>query len=180
MDDDPGVGTEIATDAALVFGRADGRASPGAGGGLDAIHAAPVARKRPWGVPQACASARRARRRIADAIEVFPEVRMRSQLRDGDEFDSHYEDRVQAPVRARGTLPVAGVYLCAGRFEVAAPHTPAARRLVDAGALLVASVSFDGLQVAALTGGAARDPRLADFVPRPLRETARDPEPGHN
>ncbi len=97
---------------------------------------------------------------------------MRSQLRDGDEFDSHYEDRVHAPVRARGTLPVAGVYLCAGRFEVAAPHTPAERRLVDAGALLVARVSFDGLQVPALTGGAARDVRLADLVPVAPREAA--------
>ena len=105
---------------------------------------------------------------------------MRSQLRDGDEFDSHYEDRMHAPVRARGTLPVAGVYLCAGRFEVAAPHTPAERRLLDAGALLVASVSFDGLQVPAMTGGAARDVRLADLVPLSLRDAARDPEPGHN
>ena len=97
---------------------------------------------------------------------------MRSQLRDGDEFDSHYEDRVHAPVRARGTLPAAGVYLCAGRFEVAAPHTPAERRLLDAGALLVACVSFDGLQVPAMTGGAARDVRLADLVPVPPREAA--------
>ena len=97
---------------------------------------------------------------------------MRSQLRDGDEFDSHYEDRVHAPVRARGTLPAAGVYLCAGRFEVAAPHTPAERRLLDAGALLVASVSFDGLQVPAMTGGAVRDVRLADLVPVPPREAA--------
>jgi hypothetical protein len=105
---------------------------------------------------------------------------MRSQLRDGDEFDSHYEDRVHAPVRARGTLPVAGVYLCAGRFEVAAPHTPAHRALLDAGALLVASVSFDGLQVPAMTGGAARDVHLADLVPLSVRAAARDPEPGHN
>jgi hypothetical protein len=97
---------------------------------------------------------------------------MRSKLRDGDEFDSHYEDRVRAPVRARGTLPVAGVYLCAGRFEVAAPHTAAEHRLVQAGAVLVASVSFDGLQVPALTGGAARDVRLADLIPVPPREAA--------
>lgn len=94
---------------------------------------------------------------------------MRSQLGDADEFDSHYEDRVQAPVRVRGTLPTAGVYLCAGRFEVAAPHTPAERRLREAGALLVASVSFDGARVPALSGGTARDLRLADLVPmRPL------------
>ena len=102
------------------------------------------------------------------------------QLRDGDEFDSHYEDRVQAPVRARGTLPAAGVYLCAGRFEVAAHHSPAERRLRELGALLVASVSFDGLQVPAMTGGAARDVRLADLVPIPLLEAARDPGPARN
>lgn len=98
--------------------------------------------------------------------------------RDKDEFDSHYEDRVQAPVRVRGSLPAAGVYLVAGgRYEVAVPHTPAERRLLDAGALLVASVSFDGLQVAALTGGAARDVRLAELVPVSPRAVARDAEP---
>lgn len=99
---------------------------------------------------------------------------MRSQLSDRDEFDSHYEDRVHAPVRARGTLPAAGVYLCAGRFEVAARHSPAEGKLLDAGALLVASVSFDGLQVAALTGGAARDLSLADLVPVAPRNAALD------
>jgi hypothetical protein len=102
---------------------------------------------------------------------------MKSPLRDEDEFDSHYEDRVQAPVRARGTLPVAGVYLAAGRYEVAAHHSPAERRLLDAGALLIASVSFDGLQVAALTGGAARDVRFADLLPVSARAVARDAEP---
>lgn len=105
---------------------------------------------------------------------------MRSPLRDKDEFDSHYEERVQAPVRARGTLPVAGVYLAAGRYEVAAYHSPAQRRLVEAGALLVASVSFDGLQVAALTGGAARDPRFADLVSVPAEAVARNAEPAVN
>lgn len=105
---------------------------------------------------------------------------MGSRLKDRDEFDSHYEDRVQAPVRARGTLPAAGVYLCAGRFEVAAHHTPAEHRLVEAGALLVASISFDGLQVAALTGGAARDLSLADLVPLPPRDTAPEARPARN
>ena len=107
---------------------------------------------------------------------------MRSPLRDKDEFDSHYEDRVQAPVRARGTLPAAGLYLAGGRYEVAAHHTPAERRLLDAGALLIASVSVDGLQVAALTGGAARDLRLAELVPVPAHTVARDadPEPSVN
>jgi hypothetical protein len=102
---------------------------------------------------------------------------MRSPLRDKDEFDSHYEDRVQAPVRARGTLPVAGLYLSGGRYEVAAHHSTAERRLLDAGALLIASVSFDGLQVAALTGGAARDVRFAELVPVSARAVARDAEP---
>lgn len=105
---------------------------------------------------------------------------MRSQLRDGDEFDSHYEDRVHAPVRARGTLPAAGVYLCAGRYEVAAHHSAAEHRLRELGALLVASVSFDGLQVPALTGGAARDLRLADLVAVPAHAAARDTERAHN
>jgi hypothetical protein len=105
---------------------------------------------------------------------------MRSQLRDGDEFDSHYEDRVHAPVRARGTLPAAGVYLCAGRYEVAAYHSAAERRLRDLGALLIASVSFDGLQVPALTGGAARDLRLADLVAVSPHAAARDAEPARN
>ena len=100
-----------------------------------------------------------------------------SSPRDRDEFDSHYEDRVHAPVRARGTLPAAGVYLAGGRFEVAAHHTPAERRLLDAGALLIASVSFDGLQVPALTGGAARDVRLAELVPVSAGAVARDAEP---
>lgn len=97
-----------------------------------------------------------------------------SSLRDRDEFDSHYEDRVQAPVRARGTLPAAGVYLAGGRFEVAAHHSTAERRLLDDGALLIASVSFDGLQVAALTGGAARELRLAELVRVSARAVARD------
>ena len=101
-----------------------------------------------------------------------------SSLRDKDEFDSHYEERVQAPVRVRGTLPSAGVYLAAGgRYEVAVQHSPAERRLLDAGALLIASVSFDGLQVAALTGGAARDVRMAELVKLSARAVARDAEP---
>ncbi len=98
-------------------------------------------------------------------------------LREKDEFDSHYEDRVHAPVRARGMLPAAGVYLAGGRFEVAAYHSAAERRLLDAGALLVAAVTFDGLQVPALTGGAARNVRLADLVPVSARAAARDAEP---
>jgi hypothetical protein len=100
-----------------------------------------------------------------------------SSLRDKDEFDSHYEDRVQAPVRARGTLPAAGVYLAGGRFEVAVPHSAAERRLLDAGALLIASVTFDGLQVAALTGGAARGTSLAELLPVSARAVVRDAEP---
>jgi hypothetical protein len=100
-----------------------------------------------------------------------------SALRDKDEFESHYEDRVQAPVRARGTLPAAGVYLAGGRYQVAAHHSPAERRLLDAGALLVANVTFDGLQVPALTGGAARGARLAQLVAVSARDVALDAEP---
>jgi len=107
---------------------------------------------------------------------------MKSPLRDEDEFASHYEDRVQAPVRARGTLPAAGVYLAGGRYEVAAFHSADERRLLEAGALLIARVTFDGLQVAALTGGAARGPRFAELVPVSAAAAARDadPAPGVN
>ena len=107
---------------------------------------------------------------------------MKLPLRERDEFDSHYEDRVQAPVRARGTLPAAGVYLVRGAYEVAAHHSPAERRLLQAGALRVASVTFDGAQVAALTGGGARDVRFAELLPVPARAAARaaEPPPGIN
>jgi hypothetical protein len=83
---------------------------------------------------------------------------MRESLHDRDEFDSHYEDRVQAPVRQRGSLPPAGVFLAAGRYHVAAYGGAAERALRARGALLVASATFDGIPLPALTGGGRRRP----------------------
>jgi hypothetical protein len=92
---------------------------------------------------------------------------MQEHLRDRDEFESHYEDRVQAPARQRGTLPDAGVFLAAGRYQVAAYGGRAEQRLRAAGALLVATVSFDGAAVPALTGGGAGPVRLDALLPYP-------------
>jgi hypothetical protein len=105
---------------------------------------------------------------------------MKSKLRDRDEFDSHYEDRVRAPARMRGPMPPAGVYLYAGRYEVAPHHSEAERRLREAGALHVATVTFDGLPIAAVSGGGARDLRFADLVAVSAHDAVRELEPAHN
>jgi hypothetical protein len=78
---------------------------------------------------------------------------MRSDLLDPDEFPSHYEVRADDLSWAKGTLPVSGVFLLHGSYVVAPCHGAAERRLRDAGALCVAMVTFDGMSVAALTGG---------------------------
>ena len=41
----------------------------------------------------------------------------------------------------------------------------------------IAGVTFDGLQVAALTGGAARGPRFAELVPVSAAAAVRDADP---
>jgi hypothetical protein len=105
---------------------------------------------------------------------------MKSKLRERDEFDSHYEERVRAPVRVRGPMPPAGVYLYAGRYEVAPHRSEAEHRLREAGALHVATVTFDGLPVAALTGGGSRDLRFADLVAVSAHDAAREAKPRHN
>jgi len=101
-------------------------------------------------------------------------------LRDGDEPGSHYEERLRVPVRARGVIPPAGVYLHAGRYELATHHSEAERRLRQAGALHVATVTFDGRPVAAVTGGGAGDLRFADLVAIPPASLPADLAPGHN
>jgi len=98
---------------------------------------------------------------------------MRSELLDGEEFPSHYEERVRARRSARGTLLACGVYLMDGVCHVAPHHGEAERRLLDAGAVRVADVTFDGAPVAALTSGAAA---AADVVPVPARRMARPAE----
>jgi hypothetical protein len=90
---------------------------------------------------------------------------MQEHLRDRDAFDSHYEDRVHAPARQRGTLPAAGVFLAAGRYQVAAYGGAAERALRAAGALLVATVSFDGAPLPALTGGGSGPVRRDALLP---------------
>jgi hypothetical protein len=104
---------------------------------------------------------------------------MRSEPLEGEEFPSHYEDRVRAARPSRGTLPPCGVYLMDGLCHVAPRGGEAERRLRSAGALLVAGVTFDGRSVPALTGGGAR---LSDVIPIPARHAARtaDPQPGPN
>jgi hypothetical protein len=104
---------------------------------------------------------------------------MRSDLLDPDEFPSHYEDRADDLSWARGTLPASGVFLLHGRYAVAPCHGLAERRLREAGALCVAMVTFDGLGVAALTGGST-DRGEVEVVP--AREVVRhaDPPPGRN
>jgi hypothetical protein len=104
---------------------------------------------------------------------------MRS-TREEDEPGSHYEERVRVPVRVRGVIPPAGIYLIAGRYELATHHSEAERLLREAGALHVASVTFDGRQAAALTGGGAGDPRFADLVAVSPHVAARSVHPARN
>lgn len=104
---------------------------------------------------------------------------MRSDLLDQDEFPSHYEDHADEISWAKGTLPVSGVFLLRGSYVVAPCHGAAERRLRDAGALCVAMVTFDGMRVAALTGGSTGRGEV-DRVP--ARDVVRhaDPPPGRN
>lgn len=102
---------------------------------------------------------------------------MRTDPLDVDDFKSHYEDRADEISWARGTLPRSGVFLADGRYHVAPYHSLAARRLVDGGALLVASVSFDGLQMAALTGG-GRGSHRSDVVAVEPRAAVHPPSRG--
>lgn len=58
--------------------------------------------------------------------------------------DSFYEERRITPKRRQDSLPSAGIYLLDGAWRVEAYGTPGQQALVDAGALLVASLVFDG------------------------------------
>jgi hypothetical protein len=105
---------------------------------------------------------------------------MKSKLRDRDEFDSAYESRVRTPVRVRGVMPPAGVYLHAGRYQVATHDSEAERRLREVGALHVATVTFDGRPIASLTGGGSGNLRFSDVVPVSPHAAARALDPAHN
>lgn len=104
---------------------------------------------------------------------------MRS-IREEDEPGSHYEERVRVPVRVRGVIPPAGIYLVAGRYELATHHSEADRLLREAGALHVATVTFDGRPAVSATGGGAGDPRFADLVAVSPHAAVRSLAPARN
>lgn len=58
--------------------------------------------------------------------------------------ESFYEERKITPRWRRGVLPNAGIWLLDGRYHVAILGSPAHQKLVDDGALAVASLLFDG------------------------------------
>ena len=58
--------------------------------------------------------------------------------------DSHYEERRITPKWRHGSLPRAGIWLAGGGYHVAVYGGPAEARLREQGAILVASVVFDG------------------------------------
>lgn len=95
-----------------------------------------------------------------------------------EDQDRDYDDR-------EGVGPCAGIFLLAGEYHVANRGSRAEGRLLDAGALRVANVRFDGApDRGAVSGGSAgpRTVRLRDLValrPRPdaLRLAA---PPGEN
>ena len=60
------------------------------------------------------------------------------------EPDSHYEERRITPRWKRGDLPAADIYLLDDAYHVAVPGTPAEQSLLEAGALTVAGIRFDG------------------------------------
>ncbi|HET6230826.1 MAG TPA: hypothetical protein VFE05_12205 [Longimicrobiaceae bacterium] len=55
-----------------------------------------------------------------------------------------FQDPHSAFDTAQGVAPRAGIFLLEGRYHVAAPMTSAERRLLDLGAIAVATVRFDG------------------------------------
>jgi hypothetical protein len=90
---------------------------------------------------------------------------MRSRPFDREVFDSHFEERVRVRPRTAGALPAAGVYLAHGRWKVVAFGSAEERALLAVGALLVASVTFDGAPVPALAGGVAARLRPGRLLP---------------
>jgi hypothetical protein len=58
--------------------------------------------------------------------------------------DSFYEERRVTPKWRQGVLPSAGIWLAEGSYHVAVYGSAAASALAERGALLVASLVFDG------------------------------------
>ena len=70
--------------------------------------------------------------------------------------DSFYEERRITPRWRQGVLPNAGIWLADGGYHVAVYGSPDQERLMERGALLVASVVFDGSHTERpVRGGAA-------------------------
>jgi hypothetical protein len=86
-----------------------------------------------------------------------------------------YEDR-DALIHEQRVEPRAGLFLLAGTFHVANYASRAEARLRERGALLVATVTFDG-SAADQPSADAAGPRLADLAPVPARAYARQPPP---
>jgi hypothetical protein len=79
-----------------------------------------------------------------------------------------WEERIDERQREPGIGQPAGVFLLDGEYHVAAYTSRAERRLVDRGALLIASVTFDG------SAGEPRGPvpPLAELAPLTARRAA--------
>lgn len=87
------------------------------------------------------------------------------------------QDRSADYADERGVGSSAGVYLLDGRYHVAGPRSRAERRLLDGGALRVATLVFEPLEARrAVSGGSTRPyafsappvPRLAPLLPHHL------------
>lgn len=84
-----------------------------------------------------------------------------------------HEDR-DSLIHEQRVDPRAGIFLLAGVFHVANFASRAEARLREGGALLVATVTFDGSTTDRPVAG-ADGPRLADLLPVPPREVTRQP-----
>ena len=69
--------------------------------------------------------------------------------------DSFYEERRITPKWRQGVLPNAGIWLADGGYHVAVYGSAAQEELVERGALLVASLVFDGSHAERPVRGAA-------------------------
>lgn len=88
-----------------------------------------------------------------------------------------YEDR-DALIHEQRVDPRAGIYLLAGDFHVANFASRAEARLRERGALLVATLTFDGSTAdRPVSAYDDRGPRLADLRPLPARSLAKQPPP---
>jgi len=82
--------------------------------------------------------------------------------------DSFYEERRVTPRWRQGVLPSAGIWLADGGYQVAVYGSAAASELAERGALLVASLVFDGSHAERpVRGDVAFDPYPAAELAQP-------------